>query len=121
MSLIEIYALMSAAKLAYVNHMIGFIVMSVSSFMFFLTLKRKFRFGKYYDAIGKAGFYLYSVVAQVIYLFLVFLFPMQSAGLLPYLGLFTLIVTLLLSTIYARMKTRNTATPKGEDADEAPV
>ena len=121
MALIEIFSLMSAGKLAYVNHMIGFILMSISSFMFFLTTKHKFRFGKYYDAIGKAGFYIYSVIAQVLYLILVFVFPDHAGSLAAYLGVFTLIVTLLLSVIYARMKVRGNTTPKGEDADEAAV
>ena len=121
MALIEFYGLMSMGKLAYVNHMLGYILMSISAFMFFLTIKRKFRFGKYYDAIGKAGYYIYSVVAQAIYLFLVFVFSDQFGALAPYLGLFTLIVTLILGTIYARIKNREIITPEGEDEDEAPV
>ena len=124
LAFIEIYGLMSAGYLIYLNHMIGFIPMSIGAFMFFLTLKRKFRFGKYYDAIGRAGFYLYSVVAQAIYLLLLYLFPNQIAGVAPYLGILTLVVTMLLSVLYARMKVRSKpaeTAEKGESEDEASV
>lgn len=120
--LIEFYGLLSIGKLIYINHMIGFIPMAVAAAMFFLNMKYKFRFGKYYDDMGKAGFYIYSVVAQFIYLFLIYMFPETVSSLAAYLGLFTLIVTLLLSVLYARLKNRGKTTPEeGGTADEAAV
>ena len=119
--LIEFYGLLSSGKLVYVNHMIGFIPMSVAATMFFLNLKSSFRYGKYYDAMGKAGFYIYSVVAQIIYLILLYAFPDNLNSLSAYLGLFTLIVTLVLSALFARMKNRKEITPKGGNTDEAAV
>ena len=104
LTVIETNALTSADKLVYINHLIGFIPMSVAAVMFFLNLKRKFVFGKYYADIGYAGFYLYSVVAQVLYLVIVNNFEEVPTWVYSLLGLFTLVITLILAILYARIK-----------------
>ena len=120
--LIEFYGLLSSGYLVYLNHMIGFIPMAVAAAMFFLNMKHKFRYGKYYDDMGKAGYFIYTVIGQIIYLILIYAFPENVSKLAAYLGLFTLIVTLLLSALYARLKNRDKAAPEGgEAADEAAV
>lgn len=123
LTIIEIYLLMSAGRLIYLNHMIGFIPMSIAAVVFFLNLKHKFVFGKYYADIGYAGFYLYSVVAQIIYLVLVNSFEVVPTTLYALLGVFTLVVTLALGIVYARIKNgkaqKTENTENEEKTDEA--
>ena len=104
LTFIEMIGLVNSRRLVYLNHMIGFIPMSVAAVMFFLNLKRKFVFGKYYADIGYAGFYLYSVVAQVLYLVIVNNFEEVPTWVYSLLGLFTLVITLILAILYARIK-----------------
>lgn len=115
LTIIEIYALMSAGRLIYLNHMIGFIPMAIAAVMFFLNLKRKFIFGKYYADIGYAGFYLYSVVAQIIYLVIVRAIDNVPTIVYALLGVFTLVITLALGILYARI--RNGKAEKAENTE----
>ncbi len=123
LTIIEINGLVNAGRLVYINHMIGFIPMSIALVMIFLNMKRKFRFGKYYADIGYAGYYLYSVVAQVIYLVLVRSFAEVPTILYALLGVFTLVITLALGILYARIRSRRTQnaenTENEENTDEA--
>ena len=121
---IEMIGLINARKLVYLNHMIGFIPMSAALTVLFLNMKRKLKYGKYYDDIGIAGFYLYSVVAQVLYALLLRIASDTDGPLFALLGVFTAIVTLVLSIIYARIKNGKLEKPEPEseeNTDEAPV
>ena len=122
LTFIEMIGLINAGKLAYLNHMIGFIPMSVAIFMVFLNMKRKFRFGRYFADIGNAGFYIYSVIAQVLYLIFSQCFTYVSPVVYGLLGVFTLIITLGLGILYARWKNRgNQKTESEEQTNEASV
>lgn len=115
LAFIEFYSLINSGYLVYYSHLIGFIPMSIAIAMIALNTKCKIPFGRYLDDIGKAGFYSYSVVAQLIYSFLLKVAPNKVGSLSAYLGLFTVIVSLLLGAVYALIRNRNTKNPKGEE------
>lgn len=119
LAFIEFYGLMNSGNLVYYNHMIGFIPMSVAVVMIALNSKRSLPFGRYLDDVGKAGFYIYSVVAQIIYYIMVETAPDKVGSLRGYLGVFTVIATLFLAAIYAVIRNRDTKVTEGEKADEA--
>ena len=106
LTFIEMIGLVNSGRLVYLNHMIGFIPMAIAATMFFLNMKHKFRFGKYFADIGYAGFYVYSVVAQAIYLLMALVFKTSSTVMYALLGVFTLVVTLVIGILYAWLRDR---------------
>ena len=121
LTFIEMIGLVNSHRLVYLNHMIGFIPMSVAAVMFFLNLKSKLKYGKYYRDIGYAGFYLYSVVARFIYMAIASRFGSTNGILYALLGVFTLVVTLILGIIYARIRNGKLPKPEEKPAEDQPA
>ncbi len=100
---LEIVGLTFYDKAVYLNHLVGFIPMTVAVCVLALRSKRTYWFARYCKDIYRAMFYIYTIIGETVYAIIV-MAHQEVMWLISYLGFITLLLSLLAGVLYCGFK-----------------